>query len=131
MNKKIGMVTLLFILMCYSSQLFALNLEDAWQKIDRLIQGQSFKEAEQLTRDCLKQAPRDLYFLSKLDIVLNAQEKIQEAEDVRNKILKVWNEDQKQKWLDKGSPKSESSWARIITYPPDFQVVGCEYTCRK
>ncbi len=104
-----------------------LNRSEQSMKIQELIFAGKYREAEPIVRKCLQQVPREIYFLSQLDIVLNGQGKHRDADELRNDIRKVWEESHKQKWIAKGSPVAEATWARMIAASKAYQVVGSEY----
>jgi hypothetical protein len=82
-------------------------------------------EAEPLVRECLKQ--EEIYFLGQLDMVLNGQGKFGDADALRDRLRKLWEQKYKEKWIAKGVPVSESSWARMITTSKEYYVIGTEY----
>ena len=95
--------------------------------IQKLVFEGKFKEAEPYVQKCLQKVPNDMYFLSQLDIVLNGQQRFQEADQLRNKILEIWNRDHKQAWISKGSPVAERAWLRMIGFAKDYNVAATEY----
>lgn len=86
-----------------------------------------FDEAEPLVRQCLKQAPEEIYFLSQLDMVLNGRGRYDKADENRNYIKEIWEEKHKPDWIAKGSPVSESTWVRMVLPSKDYYVIGTEY----
>jgi hypothetical protein len=56
------------------------GLVDKSKKIEHFLLNGKFDEAEPLVRDCLRQAPEEIYFLSQLDMVLNGQGKYHDAD---------------------------------------------------
>lgn len=103
------------------------DLKARFDAIDGLLRAGRYREAEPLVRKSLEHAPRDLAFLSQLDSTLNGLERFAEADQLRDRILQIWEQDQKQKWLAKGSPKGEAAWARFIVPTKDYWVIGCQY----
>jgi hypothetical protein len=95
--------------------------------IQQFLLNRKFDEAEPLVRDCLRQAPEEIYFLSQLDMVLNGQAKYHDADAVGDRIRTIWVKKYKDKWLSKGAPISESSWARMMSASKDYYVTGAEY----
>ena len=104
-----------------------LDLNKASETIQELIFAGKFDEAEPLVRQCLQQVPEELYFLSQLDIVLNGQGKYHAADELRNQIRDIWERHHKAKWIEKGSPVSEATWARMIVPAESYYVAGTEY----
>ena len=70
---------------------------------------------------------RDIYVLGQLEMVLNGQGKFREADELRDKIRKLWEKDYKAKWIARGSPVGESSWAREVGSSEEYDVFGVEY----
>ena len=103
------------------------DLKARFDEIDNLLRAGRYGDAEPFVRKCLQRAPRDLAFLSQLDSTLNGLERFAEADQLRDRILQIWEKDQKQKWLAKGSPKGEAAWVRFIVPTKDFWVIGCQY----
>jgi tetratricopeptide (TPR) repeat protein len=103
------------------------DFEARFKEIEALLNAGKYKEAEPLARKCLEQTPRDLAFLSQLDMSLNGQERHAEADQLRDHILEVWEQDRKEEWLAKGSPKGEATWARFIVPSKDYVVIGTQY----
>jgi hypothetical protein len=103
------------------------ELEEKSERIQTLLHAGKFDEAEPLVRECLKQAPEEIYFLGQLDMVLNGQGKFGDADALRDRIRKLWEQKYKEKWIAKGAPVSESSWARMITTSKEYYVIGTEY----
>ena len=60
-------------------------------------------------------------------MVLNGQGKSREADELRERIRKLWEKDYKAEWIAKGSPVGESSWARVVGSSKDYDVFGVEY----
>ena len=107
--------------------LWALDLKSQSAITGNLLMKGNFKDAEPLIRECLKEVPEDLYFLAQLDMSLNGQGKYDEAEKVRETILKIWNDKGKQEWVKKGKPVNESTWARMIVFTKSYRLIGTEY----
>ncbi len=103
------------------------DLSERAQKTQALLHTGKFAEAESLARECVGQAPEEIYFLSQLDMALNGQGKFRDADELRDRIRKLWERKYKEKWIAKGAPVSESSWARVIATAKDYYVIGAEY----
>ena len=103
------------------------DLEQKSEKIQALLRAGKFNEAEPLVRECIQQLPDEIYFLGQLEMVLNGQGKFREADELRDNIRKVWERDYKAKWIAKGSPVGESSWARVVGSSKEYDVFGVEY----
>ena len=103
------------------------DLDEYDQKIQDLLYQGKFKEAEPMVSKCLEMAPYNISFLAKKDIVLNGLGRYIEADQVRNEILDLWHKNFKDAWIRKGSPKSEATWARILSFSEDYYVIGTEY----
>jgi hypothetical protein len=97
------------------------------ENLQALLYGGKFDEAEPLARECVEQAPEEIYFLSQLEMALNGQGKVREADELRDRILKLWEQKYKEKWMAKGAPVDESSWARVIATSQEYHVIGTEY----
>jgi len=52
------------------------------QEIANLLRSGKFAKAETMARQCLRQLPDDIYFLSQLEMSLNGQQKYGEADQV-------------------------------------------------
>jgi hypothetical protein len=109
------------------AQISQSDLEQKSEKIQALLRTGKFNEAEPLARECVQQLPEEIYFLGQLEMVLNGQGKFREADELRDKIRKVWERDYKAKWIAKGSPVGESSWARVVGSSKEYDVFGAEY----
>ena len=107
-----------------TAQLSESDLEQKSEKIQALLRAGKFNEAEPLARECIQQLPEEPYFLAQLGIVLNGQGKFREADELRDKIRKVWERDYKAKWIANGSPVGESSWARVVGFSGSPQETG-------
>lgn len=97
------------------------------QQIGELLRSGQFSNAEPLVRECLKQAPHDIYFLGQLEMALNGQGKYAEDDQVAANVRQIWASEYKEEWLAKGSPVAESSWARIMISTKDYYAIGVEY----
>jgi hypothetical protein len=103
------------------------DLEQKSETIQALLRAGKFDEAEPLARDCIRQLPEEIFFLGQLEMVLNGQGKFGEADELRDKIRKLWEKDYKAGWIAKGSPVGESSWARVVSFSKEYDVFGAEY----
>jgi len=103
------------------------DLSQKSQAIEDLLNSGKFEKAEPLVRECLRQRPHEVYFLSQLEMSLNGQGKRGEADKVAASIRQIWKSEYKARWVAKGSPVAESSWARIMTASKDYYVIGTEY----
>ena len=92
-----------------------------------LIFAEKYEQAEVVIRECLKVVPKDLSFLSKLDIVLNGQGKYTDADKIGDQIREIWIENHRDKWLADGSPMARATWARMVVQTKDYFVIGVEY----
>lgn len=92
-----------------------------------MLKSGKFDQAEPLARECLQQEPEEIYFLSQLEMALNGQRKFQQADELAEQTRRLWKSKYKDKWIARGSPASESSWARTITTTEDYYVIGTEY----
>ena len=97
------------------------------QQIGDLLRSGEFSNAEPLVRECLKQAPHDIYFLGQLEMALNGQGKYAEDDQVAANVRQIWASEYKEEWLAKGSPVAESSWARIMISTRDHYAIGVEH----
>ncbi len=97
------------------------------KKIQALLLAGKFDETEPFVRECLHESPEDIEFLSHLDVVLNGQGKYREADELRDRIRKIWEKKYKHDWIARGSPVGESSWAGMISSSKDYYLVGSEY----
>jgi CHAT domain-containing protein/Tfp pilus assembly protein PilF len=120
-------IILLALLAMGSAQLSDSALEKKSEEIQLLLRTGKFDEAEPLARECIRQRPEEIYFLAPLEIVLNGQGKFGEADALRDRIRKLWKKDYKAEWIAKGSPVGESSWARVLSFSKEYEVVGAEY----
>jgi len=96
-------------------------------QMQQLLFAGEYNEAEPAIRKCVKRHPKEVAFLSKLDIVLNGQGKYAEAGKLRKQILDIWHQYYEANWRARGSPVAESSWARMISPTKDYYVIGVEY----
>jgi hypothetical protein len=103
------------------------DLGDKSERIQELVFAGRYAEAEPIVRECLEKGPREIYFLSQLDIVLNGQGRHADADRVRDRIRTIWEEDYRAGWIAKGSPVAQATWARVIVPARDYNVVGAEY----
>ena len=110
-----------------SAQLFKSDLDQKSEEIQALLRSGKFDEAEPLVRECIRQVPSEIYFLAQLEMVLNGEGKFGEADELRDRIRKLWEKDYKAAWIAKGSPVGESSWARVVGSSKDYDVFGTEY----
>ena len=121
-----AVLLLLVVVMAGAVDAYADCKEEA-AEIQQFIFAEKFEEAEPIVRKCLEGFPEDLAFLSNLDIVLNGQGKFNASKQVHDQILEIWKRDYEPKWREKGSPVSESSWARMVMQSKDYHVIGTEY----
>lgn len=103
------------------------DLAQKSEKTITLIHSDKFKEAEPLVRECLRQAPVGLYFLSQLDIVLNGQGKFHDADELRDHIRGIWKEKFRGKSPARGGLVSKAGWTRVVACAKDYQIIGLEY----
>lgn len=101
-------------------------VEQADQMQQLLFAGE-YDKAEPRIRKCVTQHPKEVAYLSKLDIVLNGQGKYSEAGKLREQILDIWHRYYEADWRARGAPVAESSWARMIIATKDYTVIGTEY----
>jgi len=103
------------------------DLREKADEIQTLVSAGEFAKAEPLVREGLKEAPEDLWFLSRLDVVLHGRDKDKEASEVRTQILDAWRRSYREAWIQKGSPVGEATWVRMMTSSRDYRVYGAEY----
>ena len=96
-------------------------------QMQQLLFAGEYDKVEPAIRNCVKKHPKEVAFLSKLDIVLNGQGKYTEAGKLRKQILEIWHQYYEADWRARGSPLRESSWARMILSTNDYVVIGVEY----
>jgi len=105
----------------------AVDLKTAFGTAQELLYLGNYSEALEYVNQCLEQEPRNLAFLANLDIIYNGTGEYEKAEKLKNEIKEIWKKDKKELWLKKGSPKSESTWARYLRKTGDYYVIGTEY----
>src|SRR5215472_7961764 len=120
-------IILLVLIATGTAQLPKSDLEQKSEKIQALLRSGKFDEAEPLVRECIRQLPEEIYFLGQFEMVLNGEGKFREADELRDKIRKLWKKDYQAKWIAKGSPVGESSWARVVGFSKEYDVFGVEY----
>lgn len=120
-------IILLALIATGTAQLSESDLEQKSEKIQALLRAGKFNEAEPLARECVQQLPEEIYFLGQLEMVVNGQGRFREADELRDKIRKLWETDYKSKWIANGSPVGESSWARVVGFSKEYDVFGVEY----
>ncbi len=103
------------------------DLSQKSQAIEDLLKSGKFDQAEPLVRECLRQVPHEIYFLGQLEMSLKGQGKHGEADEVAARVRQIWKSEYKERWIAKGAPVAESSWARIMTASRDYYVIGTEY----
>jgi hypothetical protein len=124
---SLSVVILLALVAARGAQLSNSDLEQESEKIQVLLRAGKFDEAEPLVRECIRQLPKEIYFLAQFEMVLNGQGKFGEADELRDRIRKLWEKDYKAAWIAKGSPVGVSSWSRVVGSSKDYDVVGAEY----
>src|SRR5215469_1777584 len=77
------------------------DLSQKAQQIGELLRSGEFSNAEPLVRECLKQAPHDIYFLGQLEMALNGQGKYAEDDQVAANVRQIWASEYKEEWLAK------------------------------
>jgi len=120
-------VILLALIATGTAQLSKSYLEQKSEKIQVLLPAGKYDEAEPLVRECIRQMPEEIYCLGQMEMVLNGQSKFRQADELRDRIRKLWEEDYKANWIAKGSPVGESSWARVVGFSKEYAVFGAEY----
>lgn len=129
LRRWIQCLSLLLLLALFLTT-FVVSQDEPSQKsreIENLLRLGEFAKAETMARQCLPQLRDDIYFLSQLEMSLNGQQKYGEADQVAARVRQIWKSDYKEKWIAKGSPVAESSWARVITTSKNYYVIGTEY----
>jgi len=122
-----GFVLLALTLLLASTLPAQDDLSQKSQAIEDLLKSGEFEKAEPLVRECLRQVPHDIYFLGQLEMSLNGQGKYGEADEVAARVRQIWKSEYKERWIAKGSPVAETSWARVMTSSRDYYVIGTEY----
>lgn len=122
-----SLVILLALVAARGAQRSSSDLEQESEKIQVLLRAGKFDEAEPLVRECVRQLPKEIYFLAQFEMVLNGQGKFGEADELRDQIRKLWEKEYKAAWIAKGSPVGESSWSRVVGASKDYDVFGAEY----
>ena len=120
----------LLLLLALFLATFVVSQDEPSQKsreIGNLLRSGEFAKAETMARQCLRQVPDDIYFLSQLEMSLNGQQKYGEADEVAARVREIWKSDYKEEWIKRGSPVAESSWARVIITSKNYYVIGTEY----
>ena len=120
-------VILLALIAAGTAQLSKSDLDQKSEKIQVLLRAGKYDEAEPLVRECIRQMPEEIYCLGQMEMVLNGQSKFRQADELRDRIRKLWEEDYKANWIAKGSPVGESSWARVVGFSKEYAVFGAEY----
>lgn len=105
----------------------ALDLVEASNEIERLLQAGKFKKAGALAEECIAAAPEDIGFLSKRSMALYGQGRADEAEALRDEILDLWTRRYRDNWVARGSPRGEAAWARMILPAKRYHVYLAEY----
>ena len=119
-------IILLALIATGTAQLSESDPEQKSEKIQALLRAGKFNEAEPLARECFQQLPEEIYFLGQFEMVLNGQGKFREADELRDKIRKLWEKDHQAR-IAKGSSLGESSWARVVGSSNEYDVFGVEY----
>ena len=96
-------------------------------QIQQLLFSGQYTKVEPDIRKCVEKHPKEVGYLSKLDVVLNGQGRHTEADTLRKQILNIWHQYYEADWRAKGSPVRESSWARMILSTKHYYVIGVEY----
>lgn len=104
-----------------------LDIELAYTKAQSLLYMNEYEEALYYINYCLDLYPENIAFLSNLDIIYNGLEEIEKANNIRKKILKIWNKEYKDDWILRGSPIAESTWARYLKVTNSHIIIGTEY----
>ena len=121
----------LFFVMLPSNIVYGgeIDLQQTSIKINDLLFNNKINEAEPLTRECIKAAPNDIYFLSRLEIILNAQNKFKEADELSKKIHTIW-----EKSFDETDGKNANTkytrndqHLRVIGHAVKYTILGAEF----
>lgn len=65
--------------------------------------------------------------LSFLEISLNGLQRHKQANDIRKKILSIWETKYKKTFVEENYPINLSTWTRMIIVKSDTMLVGAEY----
>jgi hypothetical protein len=103
------------------------DLSQRAELIGNLLKSGQFEKAEPLVRECLREVPHEIPFLSQLEMSLNGQGKYAEADQVAARVRQIWKSEYKEQWIANGSPVAEASWARIMITSRNYYVIGTEY----
>ncbi|XDD51861.1 hypothetical protein AB3N59_00950 [Leptospira sp. WS92.C1] len=99
--------------------------EKIWQE----IYNQDFHSSKKLIQLELAKSGKNetIPLLSLLEISLNGLQRYKQANEIRKKILSIWETKYKKSFLDENYPINLSTWTRMVVVKPDTLLIGAEY----
>ncbi|WP_016752476.1 hypothetical protein [Leptospira kirschneri] len=99
--------------------------EKIWQE----IYNQDFHSSKKLVQLELAKSGKNetISLLSFLEISLNGLQRHKQANDIRKKILSIWETKYKKTFVEENYPINLSTWTRMIIVKPNTMLVGAEY----
>jgi len=127
--RKIRYFTILLFVMLSPNILHGaeINLKEASITINDLLFKYKYNDAERLIRKCIKQKPTAIYFLSRLEVVLNAQNKYKEADELSTKIDSIWATSHKENKKTHNNSPDTSNHIRVLVPAKEYNVWGAEF----
>ncbi|WP_425460281.1 hypothetical protein [Leptospira fletcheri] len=99
-------------------------LEKIWEN----IYSEDFITAKKLTQKELQSGKSEsLALLSLYEICLNGLARPKQADEIRSKILRIWEKSYKKTFLEENYPLNLATWTRIVSVTPNILVLGAEY----
>ncbi|MDI7210782.1 hypothetical protein [Leptospira santarosai] len=99
--------------------------EKIWQE----IYSQDFHSSKKLVQLELSKSGKNetIPLLSLLEISLNGLQRHKQANDIRKKILSIWESKYKKSFLEENYPINLATWTRMVIVKPDSLLIGAEY----
>ncbi|TGL78367.1 hypothetical protein [Leptospira yasudae] len=103
--------------------------EQVQEKIWQEIYNKDFHSSKKLVQLELSRSGKNetIPLLSLLEISLNGLERYKQANEIRRKILSIWESKYKKTFLDENYPINLATWTRMVLVKSDSLLIGAEY----
>ncbi|AYV56162.1 hypothetical protein EFP84_12000 [Leptospira kmetyi] len=101
----------------------------AQEKIWQEIYNQDFHSSKKMVQLELARSGKNetIPLLSLLEISLNGLQRHKQANEIRKKILSIWESKYKKSFIDENYPINLATWTRMVIVKSDSLLIGAEY----
>ncbi|PJZ56983.1 hypothetical protein [Leptospira barantonii] len=101
----------------------------AQEKIWQEIYNQDFHSSKKMVQLEIARSGKNetIPLLSLLEISLNGLQRHKQANEIRKKVLSIWESKYKKSFIDENYPINLATWTRMVIVKSDSLLIGAEY----